>query len=306
MPRFSIVMPCFNAAETLNETIASILEQSFQDWELICIDDGSTDTTRILLNKYVSSDHRIKWVANQGKGPSSARNFGAMTLAQGEIVAFCDADDIWCPNKLAQLDVAFEAEEVDLFFGQIGFFELRPDAPSTVSTVPNSDLSIEMLLGENPVCTVSNASIRRASLLEFGGFDPDVVHNEDLEWLVRLVGQGAVLRGIDQLQVLYRASLTGLSANLPAMAEGRRHAIATASRFGVTLPRTSEAIYQRYLARRALRIGQSRWTAAQYALRGMVLSPKGFMSPPRRGALTLLAALSNFFLPRALSRALFC
>ena len=306
MPRFSIVMPCFNAAATLDDTVASILDQSHQDWELICIDDGSTDATPSLLAGYARADDRIRWVANPGKGPSSARNYGALTLAEGEIIAFCDADDIWCHAKLAELDQAFATSDADLLFGQIGFFETLPEKPSTLSTVPDNDVSIAMLLGENPVCTLSNASIRARSLQAYGGFDPDIVHNEDLEWLVRLVGQGAVVRGVDRLQVLYRASLTGLSSDLSAMAEGRQRAIETAAGFGVISPAESEAIYHRYLARRALRMGHSRRAAARYALRGITLSPRGFMSPPRRGALTLLGAVSNLLLPRAVSRALFC
>jgi len=167
MPRFSIVMPCFNAAATLHETLTSVLAQTFEDWELICVDDRSTDATQRLLEGYARTDPRIKWLANPGKGPSCARNFGAMTLAKGEIIAFCDADDLWCPDKLAELDAAFAAEDADLFFGQTGFFKTRADAPSTVSSVPASDLTIAMLLGENPVCTVSNASIRRTSSVSY-------------------------------------------------------------------------------------------------------------------------------------------
>ena len=305
MPRFSIVMPCFNSSATLAETLESLFAQTCQDWELICVDDGSTDGTQKLLTRYADEDPRVRWIANCGKGPSSARNYGALTLAKGEIIAFCDSDDLWRPNKLAELDRGFDADDADVLYGQIGFFDDRPEMLSTTSTVPGGDVTIQMLWGESPVCTLSNTSIRRRSLLVYGGFDPSVVHNEDLEWLVRLVGQGALVRGIDSLHVLYRASPTGLSSDLEAMAAGRQRAIATAASFGIRAPKGAEATYQRYLARRALRMGQSRRTAAQYALRGLTTSPKGFMSPPRRGALTLAAVLSNFLLPRAVSRALF-
>jgi len=305
MPRFSIVMPCYNAAATLAETIESLFAQTFEDWELICVDDGSTDGTQKMLSRYAQANPQVRWTTNRGKGPSSARNYGALTLTKGDIVAFCDADDIWCPRKLAELDHAFAVSDADILFGQIGFFEGRPERLSTTSTVPTAQVTIAMLLGENPVCTLSNVSIRRSRLLAHGGFDPSVVHNEDLEWLVRLCGQGAIIRGVQSLQVLYRANPTGLSSDLAAMAEGRQQAIETAARFGVLPPKGAEAVYQRYLARRALRMGQSRWAAAHYALRGITLSPAGFMSPPRRGALTLAAVLSNFLLPRAISRALF-
>ena len=305
MPRFSIVMPCFNAAQTLPQTLASIAAQSFDDWELICIDDGATDATAEILAQHASRDPRIIVARNPAKGPSSARNHAAEVLASGEIIAFCDADDVWHQAKLADLDASFRRGTADVLFGQIGFFATDPDKLTTLSTVPAAPLDIATLLGENPVCTLSNVSIRRASFLRFGGFDTGIVHNEDLEWLIRLAGQGAEIRGIDRFHVWYRASLNGLSSDLVRMAAGRAHAIATAAGFGVTpLPR-AEAVHHRYLARRALRLGLPRRTAARYALQGLLTSPRGFMSPPRRGAMTLTAALSNLFLPRAISRVLF-
>ena len=87
MPRFSIVMPCYNATATLAETLESLFAQTCQDWELICVDDGSTDGTQKLLTRYAEEDPRVRWIANCGKGPSSARNYGALTLATAGSVA---------------------------------------------------------------------------------------------------------------------------------------------------------------------------------------------------------------------------
>ena len=305
MLRFSIVMPCFNAAATLAETLDSILGQSFGDWELICVDDGSTDGTAMIIADYARHDRRISLHYNPDTGPSSARNFGALVRAKGEIIAFCDADDLWASDKLQSLHDVFAGSHADAIYGQIGFFDDDPSAISTVSTVPMGTLQIETLLGENPVCTVSNISIRRESLGRYGGFDPTIVHNEDLEWLIRLVGSGCRIIGLDQFHVWYRASPTGLSADLEAMAKARAIAIKTAHRFGVETTPQAEAVHMRYLARRALRMGQARQVAARFAVLGMLTSPSGFLSPPRRGVMTLAAAFTNFLLPRALARRLF-
>ncbi len=305
MPAFSIVMPCFNAAHTILDTIDSIQKQTLRDWELICVDDGSTDLTAELIADAGRRDNRIKLVRNPGKGPSAARNFGAGYTAAGTYIAFCDADDLWATDKLAGVAQQFETTPHDAVFGQIAFFVDDPAQAPVFSTVPTAPLTIDMLLGENPVCTMSNLSIRKDSFQKFGGFDPQVVHNEDLEWLIRLVGQGASVSGMQALQTWYRSNPNGLSADLTAMQAGRQHAIQTAKTFGVTPSPKAEAVYQRYLARRALRLGQDKLWAAKTAFRGLRQSPSGFLNPPRRGALTLIGAVSNLVLPRRFARALF-
>ncbi|QUJ76571.1 glycosyltransferase family 2 protein [Sulfitobacter albidus] len=305
MTNFSIIIPCFNAAATLRATLDSIEAQTCGDWEVICVDDGSTDATLEVLHKARDTDPRIRVIHNEGKGPSRARNLGALSFAKGDVIAFCDADDIWGPEKLGQLSACFADPDIDAAFGQIAFFQDDPSQVSALSTVPDTPVSIPMLLGENPVCTMSNLAVRREAFLRTGGFDEELVHNEDLEWLIRLVGSGARVQGIDALQTWYRSSPYGLSANLRAMQQGREEAIWTAARFGHMPTRRSDAIFLRYLSRRALRLGQGRLLPARFALQGVLRSPCGFFGPPRRGLATLAGALLVPVLPSRLSQALF-
>lgn len=304
MTTFSIVLPCFNAQATILETLDGLKAQTFAGWEAICVDDGSTDATTDLIARAAAADPRIRLRRNPGKGPSAARNFGAAS-ASGAVIAFCDADDIWTPGKLAELAEAFGDPTVDAAFGQIGFFTRAPADASVFSTVPAGDLSIAMLLGENPVCTMSNIALRRRAFDRTGGFDVTMVHNEDLEWLIRLVGKGARVIGLPSLHTLYRTSTGGLSSDLGAMLSGRARAIETAARFGVTPDGRNHAIHHRYLARRALRLGEGRTLALRHALRGLAHSPFGFFSPLRRGALTLLGAVAALALPRKTRQSLF-
>ena len=305
MLTFSVVIPCFNAAATLPATLAAIAAQTHTAWEAICVDDGSTDATRAIVERFAAQDARIRLVRNPGKGPSDARNHGAATLARGAVVAFCDADDIWSPTKLAELAEVFADGTVDAAYGRVAFFRAVPEDAVSLSTVPAGLLTIPMLLGENPVCTMSNLAIRQPLFVATGGFDSRIVHNEDLEWLIRLVGTGARITGVDRCQTWYRASPGGLSADLPAMAAGRATALRTAARFGHVPDRGAEAVHQRYLARRSLRLGQGRGDALRYALRGLVFSPAAFFSTPRRGALTLIGACAALVMPRSLTRHLF-
>ena len=97
MPTVSIIIPTYNRQSLVQETIDSVLRQSLSDWELIVIDDGSTDETgAVLTERYGTS---IRYVYQQNQGESAARNYG-ISLAQGKYVAFLDSDDLWLPNKL--------------------------------------------------------------------------------------------------------------------------------------------------------------------------------------------------------------
>ena len=305
MPDFSIIIPCYNAVDTLQATLSSIQAQTCGDWEVICVDDGSTDATLDMLHAASAQDPRIQVYQNAGKGPSSARDFGGMFFANCEIIAFCDADDIWGPDKLSQLATCFADPKVDAAFGKIAFFQDDPVLATTFSTVPSPPLSIPMLLGENPVCTMSNIAVRNTTFMRTGGFDETMVHNEDLEWLIRLVGTGAHVVGIDKCQTWYRTSRYGLSTDLRAMQRGREGAIRTAATFGHAPNRQSDAIFLRYLSRRALRLGQGRLRPLTFALQGILRSPAGFFNAPRRGLATLAGALLAPVLPAQLSQHLF-
>ncbi|WP_420342166.1 glycosyltransferase family 2 protein [Paenirhodobacter sp.] len=306
MTRFTIIVPCYNAARTLRATLDALTGQTFTDWEALFIDDGSRDATSRILALAARCDPRIRLLRNPGRGPSAARNHAARAEACGEILAFCDADDIWAADKLAQLDHAFTADpEVDGLYGRVAFFAEDPARPSTVSRLAPGPLSIPVLLGENPVCTMSNMAMRRAAFLRSGGLDETLVHNEDLEWLIRAVGGGARLRGLDAVLTHYRSSATGLSADLAAMKRGRQAALTTARRFGHSPSRRSEAIFLRYLARRALRLDQGRVLALGLMLQGLAQSPAGFLQDRRRGAMTVLGVLLSPLLPGPLRRRLF-
>ncbi|MFV0384098.1 glycosyltransferase family 2 protein [Paracoccus sp. (in: a-proteobacteria)] len=302
MPLFSIILPCFNAAATLPETLLTLSVQTFTDWELLCIDDGSTDETSSILARAAAGDARIRVIRNPGKGPSAARNL-ALTEARGEIFAFCDADDLWVPQKLSIMAALMRDKGIDGAYARVQFFsETRS---RSLSTVPQGLLSVAMLLSENPVCTMSNVVIRAGAFRKVGGFDENLVFNEDLEWLIRLVAQGHRIMGIDETLVFYRTSTSGLSSDLIAMYTSRQAALFTAMLYGYVPDDRAEAIYLRYLARRALRVGAPGFTAMRYVIAGMMTSTRGFFSGGTRGVLTFAAALIAPLLPTALRRRLF-
>lgn len=309
MPRISILIPCYDAADTLPATFEMLSAQCFSQWEAICINDGSTDGTQAILNHAASRDPRIRVFSQPNAGPAIARNLAAR-MAQGEILAFLDADDLWQPDRLTRLIQHFDGSQApDAVFGKTAFFTTDPTRPGSHSTVPIRPLTVETLLGENPVCTMSNIAVTTSAFAKTGGFDSRMAHAEDLDWLIRLVATGAVVSGDAGIVTCYRASTGGLSANLEAMHHGWRRAVRTACQIDPWITpqqvRDAEAIHLRYLGRRALRMDAPPRIARCLVQRALQCSARAFFSSPRRGFLTLTGALLAPILPGTLRRAVF-
>ncbi|MEO0957294.1 MAG: glycosyltransferase [Pseudomonadota bacterium] len=308
-PTISVVMPCYNAAAHLRETIASLQAQTLECWELIAIDDGSTDRTSEVLTKAAEGDLRIRVLRIPNGGPSRARNVGVLGLARSPLVAFLDADDLCRPRRLARIVEHFTARPRSAAaYGRVSFFRGDAACPDTASTIRRRPLDASVLLGENPVCTTSNLAIRFDAFRAIGGFDERLAHHEDVDLLLRIAADGRRIEGIDEVLVDYRMSESGLSADLEAMRTGWQR---TLERFAAHTPidqatgRRAEAIHLRYLARRALRTHADPRLARRLALQGLCRSPAAFFDIPRRGALTLGGSLLAPLLPARLCSRLF-
>src|ERR1700752_3699749 len=95
----SIIIPCYNAEKYIDRSIESILNQTYKDFEIIIINDGSTDNSEEVIKKYLTLDNRVKYLKQVNQGVSATRNKG-IELAKGEILAFLDSDDVWEPENL--------------------------------------------------------------------------------------------------------------------------------------------------------------------------------------------------------------
>ena len=98
IPYVSIIMPTYNSHQWISYSIQSVLEQYYEQWELLIVDDGSTDNTKNIVKDFLN-DKRIKYHYQENYGPASARNYG-ISKALGKYLAFLDSDDLWKPNKL--------------------------------------------------------------------------------------------------------------------------------------------------------------------------------------------------------------
>ena len=305
-PTFSVIIPAYNAAATLPSTIKSVANQTFRDFEVFVIDDGSSDDTVRVALRLAAQDTRIRVISQPNEGVSSARNFGA-EFAKGRYLAFLDADDQWAADKLEQHKALHDSDPMlDASFGQVEFCadeEGVMNAGRTSSQVPGGYLDIGDVITENPVCTASNFVIDREVFEDLGGFSVSMRYAEDQEILALLLSEGGTLRGIDVPLVRYRLSEGGLSCDFEAMLEGwRSFASNWLSEDDLA---HAEATYCRYLTRRALRSGAEIDVARKFARRGLEADRAGFMAGGARSILTLGGVIAGGAMPASLRRAVF-
>ncbi len=191
----SVVIPLYNKASSIARTIATVREQSVVDWELIVVDDGSTDNGAVLVSAIV--DTRIRLVTQTNAGVSAARNRGALE-ASAEWVAFLDADDYWAPDHLDNLlglingfpDAALYATayKVESESGNLRKIRLRHEGDASYLM---TDYFADVLEVEHPVHS-SAVAIRKRLLYELGGFPVGVKAGEDIIMWARLACAGSV------------------------------------------------------------------------------------------------------------------
>ena len=298
----TVVLPAYNAAQYLPETIESVLTQTFDNFELLIIENGSTDNTAEVAYQYSQQDKRIKLFSQQSnQGVSVAGNKG-IHLAVGNIIAFIDADDQWLPNKLTRhIEHLNQDTKLGVSFGRVEF--LNPDGKPTgqFCNNPLSNIQPQHFLYENPTITVSNLVVRRDVFEEFGGFEETMSHSEDLDFLLRVAcSERWKIEGINEVLMQYRTSLGGLSSDLYRMEKGWDLLIARARKYNSILVDKhycqARATHLRYLARRALRCNLPSQVGIDFMNRSLRSDWKLILKEPRRTLLTMLAIYSQYLL----------
>ncbi|MBK4732786.1 glycosyltransferase [Oxynema sp. CENA135] len=211
MPKISVVIPVYNATTTIQETISSVLNQSFTDYELIIVNDGSTDETLEKIESF--KDPRIRVFSYTNAGAAISRNRG-LSQAKGEYIAFLDADDLWTPDKLeAQLAILEKNPQASIAYSwsdcidESSQFLRRGGHISVNGNVYDRLLLVDFL--ENG----SNPLIRRHALIEIGGFDESLPAGQDWDLYLRLAEKSNFVV-VEKSQIRYRISANSLSSNI--------------------------------------------------------------------------------------------
>jgi glycosyltransferase involved in cell wall biosynthesis len=211
----SIITPIYNGQEFLKETIETVLNQSYSNWELLLIDDGSTDNSKAICKTYTDKDNRIKYYYKSNGGQASARNLG-IKKAKGEWIALLDADDLWHNTKLEkQIEILDKNSEATLCFTNTLAFQ------NTINNeLYNFDnkafglLNKDFFLNVFVSSYVSNSSlvIKKNVIVKSGLYnESEIVRgSEDWELLLRLLYQKNRIVGVKEKLLYYRVHDGGI------------------------------------------------------------------------------------------------
>jgi glycosyltransferase involved in cell wall biosynthesis len=200
----SVVMPCHNAAPYVAEAIASVFEQSYPQVELIVVDDGSTDGSSEILQRLTSENpERITLVYQNRAGPFVARNH-AFAHANGNFIAFLDADDTWHPDALRLMHEALEAELADVAW--CGWQAIGPTATDTQPNPPPEFEAEEAVIFflENGAWPLNSMLIRRQLIDELRGFSERAPTAMDYDLWLRLLARQPRLVRVPEVLAFHR------------------------------------------------------------------------------------------------------
>jgi glycosyltransferase involved in cell wall biosynthesis len=214
MPLVSVVVPAYNVSKTIGDTINSILKQTFTDFEVIIINDGSTDNTLEVIDQI--RDPRIQVFSYENGGLPEARNRG-IDRATGEFITFIDADDLWTPDKLErQVDSLQQNPEAGLAYSWTCFMDsegksFSKDFPYNVE----GNVYPRLLVG-NFITSGSNVMLRASAIESVGRFDRNLKSIEDWDYWLRVAAQWPFVL-VPQYQILYRQSATSMASKIDVM-----------------------------------------------------------------------------------------
>jgi glycosyltransferase involved in cell wall biosynthesis len=235
-PRVSIILPCYNRAHLLERAVASVLSQDFTDFELLLVDDGSTDDTPALVSRF--SDPRLITLRREQGGPAAARNSG-LSRARGEFVAFQDSDDVWLPGKLTRQLAALEQAKENTVLCVSGYRAQWDDGKlrhyGGHNLVAAGDIQRQVL--EAFYFPTPSWLVRRRALESCGMFDETLACWEDWELSLRLAGEGRFIL-LDEELLLQHRSEHSVNNDARARLAALRRILARHENRWVALPRT--------------------------------------------------------------------
>lgn len=187
-PKISVVVTCYNYGHYLSGCVDSILGQTFESFEVIVVDDGSTDDTPERIKPFLERDGRIRYIRKSNGGQASAKNTGVWH-SRGEFLAFLDADDLWQPEKLQKQIELFKDKSIGVVFSRMEFIdeqgrELISSPPAGYLT-PRAGKVTDYLLFDNFV-PFSSSIVRRECLENHGVFDEALAMGIDWDLWLRL------------------------------------------------------------------------------------------------------------------------
>lgn len=215
----SIIMPAYNAANFIREAIESVIKQDYDAWELLVVNDGSTDNTESIIRSFI--DNRIQYIVQKNKGVSAARN-KAMAKAKGSFFLFLDADDVLSRNSISSRIKKFAGDPmlgivdgIVVVKDQNLETELRQFKP-----IHNGRIVKKLAYLSEEVFCMPSAMVKRETALEYK-FDERMSHSEDIWFLLNTHNRSKLKYGyVDNVVLTYRRPTLSAMSNLSGLAKG--------------------------------------------------------------------------------------
>ncbi len=205
----SVVMPVYNCADCITETVRSLQAQSYENWELVAVDDCSTDNSREVLTALANEDPRIRYFRLETNSGAAVARTTAMEHANGEFIAFLDSDDLWHPQKLEK-QLAFMREN-DYAFSCTSYEHINENGESlgkVVRSIPKTSYN-RLLLD----CPVGNSSVMY-SVAKMGKFTvPNIRKRNDYALWLKMLKVEPYVYGLPEVLMYYRIRSNSISRN---------------------------------------------------------------------------------------------
>lgn len=302
-PRVSILLAVYNGAKYLSETIDSVLAQSMSNWELLIINDGSTDSSKALIQSY--QDPRIRYFEQINSGAASAILRGYNESAS-EFVAFLDQDDIWLSEFLqTHLEHLKNRKDLQATFSWFKLIDSSGRSLGLHSQRHLGKVTFEELLRDFTIGATSNVIMRRQAIELAGGIDSEIQRMYDLDLFLRIsrIGNGCV-ESIPSDLMLYRRHGSQMSSNYGALMEEWERVFAKLRSIEPDVVRKQFPVAKSNAARYFARVAyeQMRYIASLQILgQSFLASPVSFLLDLRNWV-TLGAASCGLVLPRTVHR----
>lgn len=279
-PLVSIIVPAYNAEPFIDEAVKSVFHQTYANWELIIVNDGSTDGTRVDIDKL--ADPRIRIIHQKNMGVSAARNVG-LSMAKGELITFLDADDVLTDDSIERrVDYLKSHPDVDVVDGIISLRDVSLTTEIRSYRPYYNGKLLPRLLKLDPRVFLNIVYMFRREKLDGAKFCENMTHVEDLLFIISLASDKNIRYGyVNQVVYLCRRSAGSAMSNMRGIESGYIQLVAQLSKL-----KNVSKMNRLYLRLKIAKILFLSWLAKKHLINGVVAAAKCLLITDRKNQAT--------------------
>lgn len=273
----SVIIPVYNAKNYITETLDSVLNQTYHNFEILVINDGSSDGSEKIIKEYALRDPRLRLIDKLNSGVSDTRNRGIME-AKGDIIFFLDADDVWNKNNIEEKVKYLQSKKVNAVFSACEMIDEKSVSFTTYLGGSENLCLNDMLLSKGNYTTApSGIAIDKNTLNTIGGFDLNLSNNADQDFFIRILAAGHKIGYIPDALWKYRIHSASMSKNVRLLEKDILYVFNKASRNHLF---HSFLFKQKCFAKVYLTLAGSWWKNGNSKTRAIYFLLKAFLTYP--------------------------